>query len=241
MTSYLFILLSLLTLVLGHPLQKNPLLDGNPVSLVPKLSPRTDVSVVDEPAEKGLEKRQEVDPYQCSQPGLIFCQAYCDRNVLVWQCLRLQGRTVIGFEQHSKSCGDLICIPEFLGGTNNRPSRGCGAKAACVSISKLVSIFAKSGTTTCQGLNGDFKGKRPRIVSLIYDTVNLARKIFTPRAPKQITLTDGANQLVQAVGPADESNGLFISLPFDYIGGVQECVQLAPYESDTTIYSALIN
>ncbi|KAK8178300.1 hypothetical protein BC567DRAFT_286597 [Phyllosticta citribraziliensis] len=241
MTSYLFILISLLTLVFGHPVQKNPLLDGNPVSPVPKLSPRTDVSVIDEPAEKGLEKRQEIQPYQCSQPGLVFCQAFCDHNDLVWQCIRLQGRTRIGFEQNRKPCGDLICVPEFLGSTNNRPDRGCGAKAACVSISRMVAIFAKSGSTTCQGVNGDYKGKRPRLVSIIFDTANLAKKIFTPRAPDQITLTDGANKLVQAVGPADEQNGQFISLPFSYIGGVKDTIHAIKMFSRPSASSFVVN
>lgn len=241
MASYLFILLSLLTLVLGHPVgEANPLLDENAITPAPKLSPRTDLSLVDEPAVNDLEKRQQILPYRCSQAGMVFCAAWCEDNSLVWSCIRLENGRRTGYEQNRRSCGDYICFPEFLSRRTNLPDNGCGAKAACISKGRLVRIICRRGSTTCGGLNSDIVGKRPRVASRMFDTGDINKGVYTPEAPDQITLLDGANNFVQAVGPGDEQGGTFLSLPFNYIGGVQECVRLSVDQSDMTVWSALI-
>ncbi|KAK7513156.1 hypothetical protein IWZ03DRAFT_385026 [Phyllosticta citriasiana] len=233
MMPYFSILLALLVLVHGHPvLETNPFLQKDNVSPAPKLSPRTDVVAADT-----ILIKRDIIPLSCDN-GLRFCESWCagpGGNTLFWTCASGIGKSRL----RSVPCADLICIPRFLGDQNDEPFYGCGGKAACVSIARLVSIFAKSGATTCQGLNAPDYGKQVKVVSRMYDTASLEKNVKSPKAPDQIILSDGNNQELQRVGDADEKDGIFISKPFHYIGGVKECVRLAPYEFDTTIFSAI--
>ncbi|KAK7550169.1 hypothetical protein IWX49DRAFT_593388 [Phyllosticta citricarpa] len=237
MMPYFLILLVLLVLVHGHPvLETNPFLHKDNVSPAPKLSPRTDmVAAATVPFKGGIV------PLSCSD-GLRFCESWCGGpggNTLFWTCANGIGKSRLKQVTKHEPCADLICIPRFTGDPNDEPFYGCGAKAACVSIARLVSIFAKSGATTCEGLNAPDYGNQVKVVSRMFDTASLKRNVKSPKAPDQIILSDGNNQELQRVGEADEKGGFFISRPFHYIGGVKECVRLATYEFDTTIFSAI--
>ncbi|KAK8183941.1 hypothetical protein BC567DRAFT_206110 [Phyllosticta citribraziliensis] len=226
--------LSSLLLTSGYPLGT----DDSDVSPASKLSPRTDISSAN-PATDLLAKR-DVQPNTCYAP-YRFCESYCagpGANTLFWTCVvpATGTRTL----PYSKPCGDLVCISRFLGTRNDEPAPGCGGKAACVSIPRLVHIAAKKGTTTCGGVNAADNGRNVQLISRIFDAAQLALGVKSVRAPDQIILSDGPNTEIQRVGPADEQNGIFISKVFKYIGGVKECVRLASYEADMDVYSALI-